>query len=90
MNESHKILYSKFNEVSDNYKETKKEEDKKLKASILEDLDKQDIVPVDKHFTSYPDYHNPDFIFSLSQKAEFFYKQNILAENLYLDMSIFF
>ena len=39
MNESHKILYSKFNEVSDNYKETKKDEDKKLKASILEDLD---------------------------------------------------
>ena len=48
MNESHKILYSKFNEVSDNYKETKKEEDKKLLASIHEDLDKQVVVPVDK------------------------------------------
>ena len=33
MNESHKILYSKFNEVSDNYKETKKEEDKTTRLS---------------------------------------------------------
>ena len=81
MNESHKTLYSKFNEVSDNYKETKKEEDKKILASIHEDLDKQEIVPVDKHFMSYPDYHNPDFIFSLSQKAEFFYKQNVFENN---------
>ena len=67
-------LYSMFHKAQDTYKSDRKGS-KKIMERVKETLDKQD-TPYTSEYNSYPTHNDPQFMYHLSKKAEFFHKKN--------------
>ena len=82
-NMSFEDLYKKYFEIKRQYQQTK---DKKLLLLLkaiqiavdTKDLDPKEKNKVNKNYSSYPDYNDPEFSTELSKKAEFYHCKGLL------------